>query len=504
MRDRDPRGGWRWGVKLAFFCAGVVAGGLAPGARPAAAAEAPAAIRIAKIWSDQFPGVAANFLPAEPDTGKGPGDPRKTYILMGERDGKGRVKARLELDPPASPLTHPVFVGLVNLDRTNQPLAGDVVAWQGPGMDVSLATDLEPDPPVNHFRVIAWIDLDGDHQYSPDKGEIRVSAPGDFRIVSQAAYDRQVALLKKVSALFTGQADQPASGFLIDPGSLPITGDFLAAFVTGGAPSLAAGAESNRTICANGELTHNVGVAFGPEGCGPVFEYRFASDSLVSRAILESLALRKAVLGALASGQSRIQEEFGRADVETLALPIGVLNAASGRYARGVTFEVSEDNDLALAFASVTLSDAEVIVNRSQPDAVEVRGVVTDLYDFDDDAPLGNLGAVIQAGYGTLGPGGRVFYLRAEIAGTADSIRWDGQSSLRLRWVGNGGSRRLQLEATGLPGTRLAVESATDLKTWRPFQEVVLADGVATIALAASGGDSAPRYFRARVLPSGP
>ena len=483
--------------------AGLVVSGLLPGFGTSVAAAAPA-IRISKIWSDQFPVVAANFLPAEPDTGKGPGDPRKNYILMGERDGKGRVKARLELDPSAPPFTNPVLVGLVNLDRVNQPLTGEVVVWQGPGTEVSLAADLDPAPSVNQFRVVAWIDLDGDQQFNPDKGETRVSAPGDFRIVSQAAYDRQFALLRKVSALFTGRADQPASGFLIDPGSLPITGDFLSAFLTGDAPSLASGAATNRTICAHGELSHHVGVLFGPEGCGSVPEYQFDSNSQVSQAILESLALRKAVLGALASGQSRIREEFGHAEVETLALPIGVINPASEHHEKGVTFEVGEDNDLALAFASAILSDAVVVVNRNRPDAVEVKGVVTDLYDFDDDAPLGNLGAIIQAGYGTLGLGGRVFYLRADIQGVAGSLRWDGQPSLRLRRVGSGGSRLLQLEATGLPGTRLAVESATDLKNWRSFQEVVLADGAAAIALDGGGSDPAPQYYRARVLPNGP
>ena len=56
--------------------AGLVVSGLLPGFGTSVAAAAPA-IRISKIWSDQFPVVAANFLPAEPDTGKGPGDPRK-------------------------------------------------------------------------------------------------------------------------------------------------------------------------------------------------------------------------------------------------------------------------------------------------------------------------------------------------------------------------------------------------------------------------------------------
>ena len=81
------------------------------------------------------------------------------------------------------------------------------------------------------------------------------------------------------------------------------------------------------------------------------------------------------------------------------------------------------DPDLFLAFGNVSLSVAvEFLVHRSGlvEQATFTNGVLDDLFDFyhgGPDAPLAKPAARVQAGYNTLGEGGRVYRSKVHFAG---------------------------------------------------------------------------------------
>jgi hypothetical protein len=90
---------------------------------------------------------------------------------------------------------------------------------------------------------------------------------------------------------------------------------------------------------------------------------------------------------------------------------------------QGLNFAQSTDVDLFFAFGKVSVSvTAEVDVDRSRyVNSIDLTGDMKDLYDFNFDGPEATLvqpAASVQAGYNTLGNGGRVFRSRVHMQNT--------------------------------------------------------------------------------------
>jgi hypothetical protein len=163
-------------------------------------------------------------------------------------------------------------------------------------------------------------------------------------------------------------------------------------------------------------LTHAVGALFQPPGNpGPSIKAVFAAGSEMSQAVLDSNKLYYWLAGKFQAKREEVDQRFRNSE--------NIVETFNWHFDGGdFDFERSADADLGLALGKTKIGsvDVEVEVHRFlyTVESVKVTGTVSDLYDFDyDGAPQWpdwvRDAARVQAGYNTVGTGGRVY--RSEV-----------------------------------------------------------------------------------------
>jgi hypothetical protein len=457
-------------------------------------------LRLTRVWSYQQEGPqdGANFLPpvdsANPRESRGAGVVGNSvrYFILGARgDGFGHIMARFAMDPPDSPMKDRVVIRAVRADDPTRTPVDEAPSTVGEvvHLKVDLRAFSAPADVMKGFLAVGWIDLDRNGSFDPGAGEVLVQTEplGVLLMISPAHY------FAARTALTAGAIQDSVSPF--NRTRHPIAANFLYAFADGSDPTLAT-LRSESRICDHGELDFNTGVEFGADGCGMIYQYDFHSRSRVGEAILRSHALGVAAAATINLNRQKIAEVFAADPNRTEYFVEMTGNEHKDREPTGshlLTFG-AEDPDLGLAFGTATLSDAWLEVRRDRPDRVEVHGDIVDLYDWNyEEGFLDRLGAAVQAGYPTLGRGGRVFRLVAGFHGEIPGIRTDELSALAARAPNPAESGIIVLRVTGLRDSIVSLQRSSNLTGWSEFRQVTLSNWVEEVEMPAD--ETHPYHF---------
>jgi hypothetical protein len=368
------------------------------------------------------------------------------------------------------------------------PPVGDIAAFAVPFKGVEL-----------ECAIVAWVDIDGNGRVSPAIGEAAVAAPGRFVVVGRQGYLDAVAGLRESVQLGSG------------PIPLPIAWGFLTAFLAGAKPGQAQELVP-ATIDPSIDLSHNVGVVAREDGRAQLKRFWFDGRSDVADRIRRSMAVKRAVVLALARERPRIEQALAsgapRFEVPLFASPDP--NALEFAPVPDGAAGWALDWDLYVAFHAVSVAGAKCIVSREEPGRVRIEGVLTDTYDFEGRPPAGALSiqaARVQAGFGTLGREGEVFGLRVDLEGGVRNVRWDGTPSLEaglvsvLRGFVPAGAR-VRIECTHGPDQGVVIERTADFIDWvEVARDPAGSAGMALLVDPAAVPGSARAWcYRARVL----
>jgi len=383
---------------------------------------------VTKIKSEQFPGAsAANFLPGGTGGGRNP----PPYLLMGASgDGMLHVSADVTVTPGAGGLT--LLAALRETNEASAPATAIV------GSTVTLGHALSS-PVVVDYEVAAGVDADEDGRLTAN--EI-IGRLGTVKGVSAVAYNAARTALGVEflgGAVLTTEAAQ-----------------FLGHFLGGGLFSDSEKTITTETIPFNRELLdHNLGLRWNASGTGvaDIQRVTFTPTSSLAISLRDSAAFKTAITNFLGGEfDSLIKREFVQffidnptIDVHDFEKQVSCPTPPAGCRPFGVNFGPTSGLNAFFGFAgafydgkfifrarrtTVPFTPTTTVVLESvtfSPDSFG-RSQVFDLYDFDYDLDVAGpnaLGAIVEAGFPTLGDSGRIFWTAADIAGTRTDIPFD-------------------------------------------------------------------------------
>lgn len=327
-------------------------------------------------------------------------------------DGKGYLKAKVSVG--GSPeLRAKILWRLAAKKGASYVPENGSSTYNTSGDEVAIVLDNPRVDDENGYSLVAGYDEDGNGQLS--SAEVRVvpkykwkhRAGGqpitedhdyEVKIVARSTYEGGLQSLTNLASEW--------DNFNLRQGCRT-----LRAFLTQSTPI---GATARQTDIARDEygLTHATGVLFkAPGNPGTSITAVFSTNSEMAEAVVESNLLYNKLEALLRSKKLEIQQRFNGSDnvIESFEWQI-----TGGEF----NFEaLSSDADLFLALGKTKISNinVEVQVHRAMTiESCNVTATVTDLYDFDYDGKPQTLdyirnAARIQAGYNTLGTGGRVY-----------------------------------------------------------------------------------------------
>ncbi len=398
-------------------------------------------LEVMRVWSDQLPGVEANYLADASYNGfdsVGTGNDDKKYIFLGAAqsnnfDGKGHIKAQAKVPDQ---FKDKILWRLAKSDGSGNlsiaPGSSSCTTYDSSSYVVTITVDSPDDGDTgSDYILVGGYDADGDGQLSTSEANIIPNClykgqrlPFDVKIVSTNCYNNDLASL-------TNDANNwVASG-------LPHAAGLLKAFIYQIVSSEATSSESTTVDRLDWGLDHPVGILFDASkssnaglskaGPGTSITGVFNEQTQMSKDVANSVTINNWLQDQL-SQQSicdTINQWFTSHPQEnsnTFYFDFSTIDQ-SGKD-QGVNFAQSTDLDLYFAFGKVSVSvTAEVEVDRGRyVDALNLTGDMKDLYDLNFDAtPQVLLGwlvqpaASVQAGYNTLGIGGRVFRSRVHM-----------------------------------------------------------------------------------------
>lgn len=372
--------------------------------------------QILSMRSDQLnDGIEGNYFPSGEGTTRG-------FVLMGARgDGKGHAIAVVKIEPINPTVLSSVLVRFKEHGALLTPSigAGTIVSVNGNSAILAIET-----PPlgafVNSYDVVIGIDYNGDGQI--DTIEQMVVSSDYFLVVPQLAYTAsRITLGSAGLSCIVLAALVP--NLLLPPEAdiCSVAGNFLLSFVSGSVPAEAlAPGLINENDAAGQRLHHKVGVAFSLDGTAQFPQYVFSPSSTVASKIRSSTALTAKLTAALPSYASTILSYFHN-NSETSHTFSGIVFSDPG------IFFNSSDFDLGIAIGHAVMRNTSfsvTVLKDSNSGHLIVRNVVLDvgelidIYDFNyPDGGLAALAAEVQAGYPTLGSGGKVFSINVQLQG---------------------------------------------------------------------------------------
>ncbi len=387
----------------------------------------PAGVRFTSIWSEQFGnlGRETNFLPG----GAGIVGNQSNYVLMGAGqvgrpfDDRGYLGATLELGSQVSSQGWLFRLAEVSADspgvvtRTVPLTDGDgysvttQLTAQG-HLDIAVVT-----PPLNfdirdRYYLVAGRDSDGDGELDLTR-EVSAITPGRFIIESKLGYDLGFNELK------TGAFLAQFPGLELFPGVLPIASEFLETFLddTHNLDQGILQVPMPNLDQINWVPSHKVGVIFrqAPGApVGPIRHYTLRSDSDVAFAIARSRAVQDAIRDTVKSHEAEIQGPAIH------SWPLCEQPPESEACVNQLTFNIREDQDLGFAMHGTATSlnlTLQTLCQGTQlvAGSALIQGDVRDLFDFDFNDLATRIPATVEAGYGTIGRAGSIFFTTVEI-----------------------------------------------------------------------------------------
>ena len=402
------------------------------------AEDTPPTIEIVKVWSDQFEGVFANYLPG--GAGLRGNQGFYNYILAGVReDDKAWVRALVRITPDTPAAREKLLVRLAPFDPSGPEvpvgeggLTGNILPTLPKPYPLEVSMWVEsPDSPDQEYAVVAWFDTDGDGMLDP--GEVDAQSSSHFRFVNRSAYDLSRTVLSAQQGIgvilsLRRELWELAVGIAgLDLGKdqgLKHAPEFLNAFLSLSSTPEGARAEvallsytdedcHDEVMC----LDHNVGVLFDTEGTGEVFRFVFAHDSKLAHNIRRSTKWLELLSTELRASAPEVEQWLSNPPEGSS--PHATYTFKTRHVKRQLDFkpEVVEEGtskiswlkamfadgnelDLWLTFGKVNV-DVEITgtVRRGggQLVSLEISGTVEDLYDWDYVFDFDQ--ARVQAGY---------------------------------------------------------------------------------------------------------
>lgn len=389
-----------------------------------------------KIWSDQFPGIEANQAPD--GTGYEGPDPanqtyvmRKPYILLGTRqDDRLYVKSQVSLTPDVPSVRNRLFVRLKSetgliLDEVSAPdglQAGGTVD----GNTFSLHTDSSwvvtgTNGNVRNDVRLVW-GIDFDETGGMDDVETLGRASSYLRAVNQEVYDDAWDELRQyvIRGAWSGYDHSP---------------NFLWAYLNDLGLSGAINYPTGGQLSPNEyKLVHNVGALFPASGPAMINKAVFTTTSGSSLAsdLTTSFAFKQLYDSTLLANAQSIKDWFtANASATTHTFTEGFASTLDE-----VKFVAANgDADLNYALGDAVTAGVRIaptvtkIVDSGdnveyRTTSVAVTGTLTDLYDFDLDAPTpADFAAAVQAAYnGVNRLGGHVFKIEVVLGSTVNHV----------------------------------------------------------------------------------
>jgi len=333
-------------------------------------------VKIKKTWSDQLPGRQCNSVNKD-------GGAWRAFLLVGTRsDDKLYVKAEVELTPDMPEFRSQVIVALGSMKNGRSTVAaygtleGNIASIRVDAVDTTL-----------DYRVMAGCDLNGNGRLDPL--EVTTVSRRWIKAVDRFDYRSGVEFL--------------CDGGLIAIPALPIAAKLLRAFANGSTPWWAT-VDSTSVAYNDPDLEHTVGLDFDVNCVAQTDEYVFSPTSYVASKVADSYTMANVLRARMNQDYQALKNAFQQnPDMTTTQLVWSISDTI-----RYETYEYL-DLDLYWAFgkAHLDLTNVVVTVNRNTYGFLaRIQGTQTDLYDW--DYGLDPLCAKVQAGYPTLGEGGKV------------------------------------------------------------------------------------------------
>lgn len=178
-------------------------------------------------------------------------------------------------------------------------------------------------------------------------------------------------------------------------------------------------------------LTHSVGVLFAaPGNPGQSITATFAPASQMTADVLDSTTFNNWLSNQFENKRDEVASRFQNSEE--------IIERFTWTFAGDLSFSVASEPDLFFALGRTKVNvTVEVEVHRFlyTVESTRVTGSVTDLYDFDYDDRSGYAGygdfvrdaARVQAGYNTIGTGGRVYKSDVQMSDSPHSIQFQFQ-----------------------------------------------------------------------------
>ena len=371
-------------------------------------------VEVKEVWSDQITGVETNGFPDK----TGPNE--YSYIFMGASSATTfKVKINLAAEIPAAVRSQILF------RWASEGILGEFLPETGTstfsdGTTVQLSSNFNIN--VGRERFLVWaFDETKNGQIDGSESETLIKMPHIRRGVSTSIPCKFIPI---------AQADyQDSKETLLDWASFQLlqntlrnSARHLTAFCNGEVPTYA-GSEPTTIKRNEPGLTHPVGVAFTPtSNPGVSFKATISKDHDLSIKLIESNALRSWLAGefnSVAEGiRADIIQERGNGN------PAALLSYSIAAREKSLAFGII-DPDLLLCLGKVTFEnptiDFDVDMYGIVSD-VKVSGLANDLYDFDHEgeellAYPARKASEVQAGFPSLGSGGKVFKTQIDLGG---------------------------------------------------------------------------------------
>jgi hypothetical protein len=369
---------------------------------------------VKEVWSDQISGVEANGFPDKTGPNEIP------YIFMGATTGNTvKVKIKLATEVDASIRSQILF------RWAPEGVVGELIPEDGTstfsdGFTVNMSSTFNPGQGRSRYLIMGFDEnkngqLDFTETYKliqmPHvKSKISTIIPCQFFPVAQADYNASKATL-------LGWASSTLVQGLYSDSVLHLT-----AFCNGTVPTYA-GSEPTTIKRNEPGLTHPVGVAFTPTtNPGNSIKVLITKDHRLSKKLVESNALRSWLAGEFNSVADEVKADI--LDARKNGPPSQLLAYSFPAKVTSIGFGVI-DADLLLCLGKVTLEKPNIDFNVDMfghVGGVKISGLAIDLYDFDNAGQElltypSRTAAQLQAGFPSLGTGGKVFKTQIDMGG---------------------------------------------------------------------------------------
>jgi hypothetical protein len=336
-------------------------------------------VELNVAYSDQISGRECNALP-----GQNP-------MYMGARaDDRGHLQIDATVQPQQIN-----NIGLVGVRHGTNILASEPIQTPRTPIDFGPAGGREL------YEVVAGCDLNADGTLH--NSEVTEVMTDQLMLLTQGDYNWSWGVLN-AGALFPG-----------------VGGDLLDAFIDDAVPP---GANSTPATIAAAALTHPLGAQWTASCDAQTRRYTYAEGSGVSDAVETTGTVEDGLRTNLDQHQAEVQNYFTQnptVNEHTFGPWTWAIN--------NVEFGEVAHLSLHFAFGHVSIAGTvSVTVRRSDLEVTSIQytGSFDDIYDFDYNGPPPSIhGATVQAGFPTLGTGGRVFWTRVEFERQTSGFDYD-------------------------------------------------------------------------------